>query len=139
MNPNVENVLETYPVVAREKIVALRKLIFDTASKIEGVGALEETLKWGEPAYLTTQSKSGSTIRIAWKSSHADQYSMYFNCQTSLVTSIKLLFPELDCVRNREIRFRINEELPENVRHCIAMALTYKKPQLLNHQQYSKS
>lgn len=83
MNQNVETVLKTYPVAASARLVALRQLIFDTASKIEGVGELEETLKWGEPAYLTTQTQSGSTIRIDWKQSTPDQYSMYFNCQTS--------------------------------------------------------
>ena len=42
----------------------LRQLIFDVAAKTKDVGQLEETLKWGEPAYLTSESKSGSLIRI---------------------------------------------------------------------------
>jgi hypothetical protein len=36
----------------------LRQLILDTAARLD-VGPLEETLRWGEPAYVTT-TRSGS-------------------------------------------------------------------------------
>jgi hypothetical protein len=29
-----------------------------------GVGALHETLKWGQPAYLTPETRSGTTLRL---------------------------------------------------------------------------
>ena len=35
----------------------LRQLIFETAAATEVVGELEETLKWGEPSYLTPKTK----------------------------------------------------------------------------------
>ena len=63
-NPAVEAAFGTYPEPVRTRLRALRRLIFDTASATKGVGALEETLKWGQPSYLTPQTKSGSTIRI---------------------------------------------------------------------------
>ncbi len=63
-DPNVAEVFKNYPNEAREKLLELRKLIFNTANSIEGVGTLEETLKWGQPSYLTSETKSGSTIRI---------------------------------------------------------------------------
>ncbi len=47
----------------------LRHLVLETASETEGVNKLEETLKWGEPSYLT---KNGSTIRMDWKKSKPD-------------------------------------------------------------------
>ena len=53
-------VFASYPPALRKKLTALRTLIFDVAKKTEGVGALEETLRWNEPAYLTP-SKAGST------------------------------------------------------------------------------
>ena len=86
-SPEVSAVFATYPAEIREKLKMLRALIFDVAAQTEGVGTLEEALKWGEPAYLTTASKSGSTIRIAWKKARPTQYAMYFNCQTPLVDS----------------------------------------------------
>jgi hypothetical protein len=64
-----------------------RKLLLKTTKATDGVGKLEETLKWGEPAYLTAGSKSGTTIRIAWKARKPDAYAMFFHCQTNLVST----------------------------------------------------
>jgi hypothetical protein len=60
----VEAVFAQYPDQVRERLLALRDLIFDTASHTKGVGEIEETLKWGQPSYLTIKPKSGTTIRI---------------------------------------------------------------------------
>ena len=46
------------------KLLQLRELIMKTAAATPEVGRLEETLKWGEPAYLTRQTGAGSTIRM---------------------------------------------------------------------------
>ena len=107
--------------------MTLRQLIFDTAAEIEGVGKLEETLKWGQPSYLTTESKSGSTIRIDQIKSKPDQYAMYVHCQTSLVSNYRELFPGLlNFEGKRGLIFSQDENLPEDVLgHCIGLALTY--------------
>ncbi len=126
-NPDVAKVFEGYPEATREKLMFLRQLIFDTAAKTEGVGELEETLKWGEPSYLTPQSKSGSTIRIAWKKSQAGEYAMYFNCQTDLIATFKQMYPnEFTYEGKRSIIFNANDEIPvEELSDCISLALTY--------------
>jgi hypothetical protein len=62
--PAVAAHFQSYPVTVRKKMFALRELIFSVAAETEGIGELEETLKWGEPAYLTAQAKSGSSVRI---------------------------------------------------------------------------
>ena len=84
-NPDVASKFETYPPRIREKLMVLRELIFSTAASTEGVGTLEETLKWGEPAYVTTETGSGSTVRIDWKKAKPTQYAIYFNCNTTLI------------------------------------------------------
>jgi Domain of unknown function (DU1801) len=118
---------ESYPQSMRAKLFVLRELIFDVAANTPGVGALEESLKWGEPAYATTASKSGSTVRIAWKRARPAQYAMYFNCQTALVDSFKTMFPTaFKFEGNRALVFAENDEVPvEALRICIEMALTY--------------
>lgn len=126
MNSQVQAVFSSYPQEIRRDLHIVRKLILATASGIEGVGELTETLKWGEPAYLTERSKSGSTIRIGWKKSVPTQYAMYFNCQTTLVDTFRTLFPELVFEGNRAVVFEVREELPvESLTQCIALALTY--------------
>ena len=125
----VAKVFATYPTNVRRKLLAIRELIFSTASCIEGVGEIEETLKWGEPAYLTSASKSGSTIRIAWKKSAPLQYAMYFNCQTKLVDTFRSLFrSEFKFEGNRAIIFDLSEKVPTDALEiCIAAALTYHR------------
>jgi Domain of unknown function (DU1801) len=123
----VAQVFEHYPPVARRKLLALRELIFATAAKTNGVGKLEETLKWGEPAYLTSETKSGSTIRIAWKKTKPHQYAMYFNCNTNLIERFRTRFRHtFNFEGNRAIVFEVSE-LPdtEALTLCIAEALTY--------------
>ena len=131
MTPDVKAVLDGYPAAARSRLTALRTLILDVAASIDGVGPLEETLKWSEPAYLTPKSRSGTTLRMAWKGQHPDHVSLFVNCQTSLIDTYRSLFPELDCHGNREVRLPLMDPLPDCLRECIALALTYKKPQLL--------
>ena len=87
--PAIEAIFEAYPQPVKSRLLALRRLIFDTADTTEGVGALEETLKWGQPSYLTTESKSGSTIRIDQVKAEAGRYAVYFHCQTDLVETFR--------------------------------------------------
>ncbi|MBI3368458.1 MAG: DUF1801 domain-containing protein [Burkholderiales bacterium] len=119
----------SYPSPARERLLALRRLIFATAARTEGVGDIEETLKWGEPAYLTTQTGSGSTLRIDWKPSTPTQYAMYFNCQTDLVDRFRTLFAhDFRFVGNRAIVFELAHAVPRDaLALCIAAALTYHR------------
>ena len=125
----VARIFASYPANVRRKLLAIRELIFSLASSIEGVGKIEETLKWGEPAYLTSMGKSGSTIRIAWKKSAPLQYAMYFNCQTNLIDTFRSLFrSEFKFEGNRAIVFDESEKVrTDSLRICIAAALTYHR------------
>jgi hypothetical protein len=126
-DPAVAAVFAAYPKPLKAKLLAVRRLIFDTAAATKGVGALEETLKWGQPSYLTSQTKSGSTIRIDRVKSSADQYALYFHCQTDLVATFRELYPkELSYAGNRAVIFDANDAIPETaLRHCVGLALTY--------------
>lgn len=128
-NPAVAEVFNSYPPPIQRKLLALRALIFETAAATQGVGDLEETLKWGEPAYLTSQSKSGSTIRIHWKKDAPSQYAMYFNCQTDLVDTYRTLFPhDFRFEGNRAIVFEASDIVPTDALvFCVAAALTYHR------------
>jgi hypothetical protein len=124
---DVAAVFAAYPADVRGPLLHLRELIFETAAATAGVGELEETLRWGEPSYLTTQSRSGSMVRIHWKPSDGDHYRMYFHCQTNLVSTFRSLYPtELTYDGNRSIALRRNGPAPlDALRHCITLALTY--------------
>lgn len=126
-NPEVSAVFNNYPEKMREKLMFLRQLIFETAAATEGVGELDETLKWGEPSYLTPKTKSGSTVRIDWKKINEGQYAMYFKCTTNLVETFREKYPtEFKFGGNRSIIFNEEDEIPvKELSDCIALALTY--------------
>jgi hypothetical protein len=126
-DPAVEAAFDAYPKPLKPKLLALRRLILDTAKTTKGVGALEETLKWGQPSYLTPETKSGSTIRIDAIKSGADRYAVYFHCQTNLVDTFRELYPsEFSYGGNRCIILNAADDVPEPaLRHCVALALTY--------------
>ncbi|NOV32376.1 DUF1801 domain-containing protein [Methylomonas sp. ZR1] len=128
LNTTVKAVFDEYPPEIRWKMLVLREAIFAVAAS-EGVGQLEETLKWGEPAYITAETGCGSTIRMAWKKEKPSQYAMYFICTTNLVETFRTLFPhQFKYEGNRAIVFQETEDVDmDSLSICIAMALTYHR------------
>ncbi|WP_339918351.1 DUF1801 domain-containing protein [Yeosuana marina] len=125
-NSQVEIVFNNYPDSVRNKMLALRNLIIETAQETEEVKIVEETLKWGEPSYL---AKTGSTIRIDWKSKSPNQYAMYFQCTSRLVETFKLIFNNtFNFEGKRAIIFTLDDKIPTTeLKYCIKSALIYHK------------
>ena len=63
-DPKVENAYNEFQPAVRKKMMKIRALIFEVARETEGIGDLEETLKWGQPSYLPRKPKIGSAVRI---------------------------------------------------------------------------
>jgi hypothetical protein len=126
--PDVARVFKGYPAPLRRKLMRLRQLILDTAARLEGVGRLEETLRWGEPAYVTTTG-SGSTIRIDRRRRNPKQYAVYFHCRTSLVDTFRTAFPDTFTFEgNRAIVFDECDRVPtRELALCIEAALIYHR------------
>ncbi len=125
-DPRVESVFNSYPETVKKQMRYLRKLVIDTASEIAMLEKMEETLKWGEPSYVT---KHGSTLRMDWKEKTPNQYALYFKCTSKLVPSFKKLFKDkFNFEKDRAIVFELNDDIPETeLKQCITMALTYHK------------
>jgi hypothetical protein len=124
--PEVAAKFDAYPPIVRRKLLALRELVFLTAEVTDGVGEIEESLKWGEPAY-TTRNKSGSTLRMDWKRADPNHYAMYFHCQTNLVDTFRVMFPhDFEFEGKRALVFALSDDMPrEALSVCIAECLTY--------------
>ena len=110
----------------KAKLLALRRLIFDTARTTRGVGALEETLKWGQPSYLTPETKSGSTIRIDRMKSEPINTRSISIARPIWSRLFASFIRDLKLGGNRSILLKAQDKLPEpELRHCVALALTY--------------
>ena len=122
----VKEVFSNYPDHIRDKMLNMRRLVIETAEECGEITHLEETLKWGEPSYLT---KTGSTVRMDWKQKSPEQCALYFKCTSKLVSTFREVFPEeLKFEDNRAIVLNLDEEVPEKaLKKCVFAALTYHK------------
>ena len=122
----VAAVFQAYPPKIRAKLMDLRELVFGVAEATDGVGPLDETLKWGQPSYLTAATGSGSTIRLD-RLKKDEGYALYFHCQSGLVDQFRDLYG--DAFRyegKRALLFAPGERLPvKALRHCVGLALTH--------------
>lgn len=139
-NATVAAVFEGYPDKIKQRLLAIRALILDTAAEIKEVGALEETLKWGEPSYLTPKTKTGTTIRIHSRKAEPGTYGVFFNCQTTLVETFRQTYPDLFSFEgNRALIFHEDDDIPvDALRHCIAQALMYHLDKKAGRQRATK-
>ena len=143
-SPTTAAKFNAYPANVKAKLLSLRELILEVAATTDGVGELEETLKWGQISYLTQQTGSGSLIRLDQHGSSTTGYALYFHCQTTLVDTFRERFAnQLKFEGNRALLFDVSKTIPVKVlRECIELALTYhlakKSANLIGHRSIQK-
>lgn len=122
----VLRVFSSYQTDHQTILLKIRQLIFETASTDKCIGPLTETLKWGEPAYLTEETKSGSTLRLGI-SKDSQGPAVFVSCNTALIQNFKQLGSDsLSFIPPREISFpEWKDDVCEALRRCIYMTLTY--------------
>lgn len=122
----VAAVFAGYPAAVRRKLKSLRELVFAVAAKTDGVGPLQETLKWGQPSYLTAETGSGTTVRID-RLKKGDGVAIYFHCQSGLVEAFREIYPDtFKFEGKRAIVLGAKDRVPVRaLGHCIALALTH--------------
>jgi len=115
---NVAAAFAAFPAEVRAGLMGLRARIMAVALA-EGI-PLEETLRWGQPAYLVPK---GSTLRLGVPK--AGGFALYTHCQTTLMTDFCAVCPALNFEGNRAVHFSVGDEPPEAVDMLIRAALTY--------------
>jgi hypothetical protein len=122
----VSRAFEAFPPPVRRRLLEVRKLVFATAKAHDEVGSLTETLKWGEPAYLTEQTGSGSTIRLG-RVKDSEHAAILFNCKTTLIDTFRERFPnQFEYRQTRALLLNVAGALPkQELTVCLSLALTY--------------
>ena len=126
-NSDVRQVFEACPEPAQSGLLLLRKLVLDTAEHTEGVGPLLETLKWGQPSYLTAETKAGTTVRLGPVKNEPGKCALFVHCQSGLIEQFRERYADtLVFEGKRAIVLDAGSAFPEAaLRHCIALALTH--------------
>ncbi|WP_162617668.1 DUF1801 domain-containing protein [Yoonia maritima] len=124
-DPKVQAAYDAFPTDARTSAMILRDLIFQVAKNIPKVGGLTETLKWGQPSYLTATSKSGTTLRIG--APKTGGCAIYAHCATNVISTYADTFPGLDQIEGtRAVHFKHSQDIvPDRIKLLIRHALTY--------------
>ena len=76
MEQESQSSINAYPKAVARRLEELRRLILETARETPGVGSVEERLRWGQPSFLTSQTGSGSTIRIDGFKNDPEKFAM---------------------------------------------------------------
>jgi hypothetical protein len=118
---------ENQSLEMKTALMSLRDLVLNTARSTDGIGPIEEALRWGQLSFITAQTRSGSTIRIDALRSDPKKYAVYVHCQSGLINEFRNRYPnEMTYVDQRSIVFTLGQPLPvAELRHCISLALTY--------------
>lgn len=125
----IAQALSRHPDPVRSRLLDIRRMIFLVGAQTRGVGPLTETLKWGEPAYLTEVTRSGSTIRLGAPRSAPERCAVLFNCRTTLVETFRAHFSgDFAFEGNRALLLPVAGPLPdEPLTLCLRAALTYHR------------
>jgi hypothetical protein len=122
----VSRAFDALPAPMSKRLLQVRDLIFATAAAHDDVGKLTETLKWGEPAYLTDETGSGSTIRLG-RLKDSERAAILFNCKTTLVDTFRDRFPDqFEYRQTRALLLPVAGKLPKReLSVCLSLALKY--------------
>ncbi|MEP3197591.1 MAG: DUF1801 domain-containing protein [Lentilitoribacter sp.] len=127
MNEQVRKAYDRFDALVAKRLLEIRLLILELAEQDDQIGAITETLKWGEPSYLTEQSKSGTTIRLSNVKDDTNYCGIYVHCQTRLISEFRDSFADvLEFSGNRAVLIDVNKPLEEiPVKMFLQKALTY--------------
>lgn len=123
----VSAAFDAIPQPARDRLLTLRALIYDEAAALPDIGPLQETLKWGQPAYLTPQSRAGTTLRLGVPKTGG--VAIYAHCQSRVIPDFQAMFPD-DFTFDGTRAVLFGDDAPlrmDKLRLLIRGALTYHR------------
>jgi hypothetical protein len=126
----VAEIFKTFTPAQRKTLLEIRDLVLGIADH-PAVGEIEESLKWGEPAYRPRRARSGTTVRLGVSPKSPDACAIFVNCKTSLLATYRDLYPyDFGFEGDRALIVPTSAPLPvEALTHCLTLALTYHSMQ----------
>ena len=111
---------------ARHALWACRGIFHETAERAE-IGPLDESLKWGQPAWRPRAPRTGSTLRMGWMAGRPRQLLFFVDCKTDLAARMSDIYPDLgENDGRRQIALPLDASLPEQpIAHLAQMTFCY--------------
>lgn len=126
LSQDIQQKFEQFHPQTKNVLLEIRQWIFEIAESCDEIGQIHECLKWGEPSYLTTSPKTGTTLRVSQLQSNPLKFGLFVHCQTSLIEEFRVAYPDLDYDKNRGVLFDSQTPVKTNIiKQFIYLALTY--------------
>jgi len=125
-DPDVRAAFTAFPPELQPPLLALRNLVLETAQSDPRIGAVRETLKWGQPSWLPVRPRTGTTVRLGTDRTR-QHLALFFHCQTSVIRDFRAgPGQDMQFDGNRAILLRPDAPLPlDLLRLPVLHALTY--------------
>jgi hypothetical protein len=120
------DLIATWPGLAQHATWTCRTLFHDIADEND-LGGLNESLKWGQPAWRPVKPRTGSTLRMNWSPATPDHLAFFVDCKTDLAARMQDLYPDLPLNDGRRhLGVFLDAPLPEQaIAHLASMTFTY--------------
>lgn len=120
--------LASWPVPACAAFAQIRAVILTAAREAEA-GPLQESLKWGQPAWRPARPGQGSTIRLMWEDKVPQSLALFVDCKTTLSATMQEIYPtEFQYENNRALRMPLTAALPlAAIDHLARLTFTYHR------------
>ncbi|WP_267166705.1 hypothetical protein [Sulfitobacter sp. F26169L] len=91
------------------------------------VGPLEESLKWGQPAWRPKRARQGSTLRLNWQDNSPHTIVLFVDCKTNISATIHEIYPtDFEYESGRALRLTLGAPLPvQAIDHLARITFTY--------------
>lgn len=128
MTDPFEQTLAAWPPTARAQFQQMRALIVDAAHAAD-VGEVEESLKWGQPAWRPKRARTGSTLRLHWDAKTPQTIALFVDCKTTLGAEMFAAYPyDFKYESNRAMRLHLGAPLPQQaIAHLAQRTFTYHR------------
>ncbi|WP_299741914.1 hypothetical protein [uncultured Tateyamaria sp.] len=122
------NRTETWPDKAQTHFLRLRSIVHDVATSAD-IGPLDESLKWGQPAWRPKRARVGSTLRVDWSPTTPNRLMAFVDCKTDLAAQMDNRFPQqFHNDGRRALGFDLDAPLNEDALwHLAHITLTYHR------------
>lgn len=103
------------------------RTLFHRIAQERNLGTLEESLKWGQPAWRPARPRTGSTLRMDWHTETPERLDLFVDCKTDLAARMADLYPDLPFNDGRRhLAIDLVWPLPEQaLAHLAELTFTY--------------
>jgi len=118
--------ISRWPDPVQARFQSMRMLFLDVAEQAD-IGPLDESLKWGQPAWRPSRARTGSTLRLNWSDTAPDRLLAFVDCKTDLASQMQTRCPDLPNDGRRALSFALEPSHDDALWQLAHLTFTYHR------------